>query len=327
MGRQAFDRKLAELETLRREPASGATLERLRKALKDRNNYFVSKAAALTGDLRLHALEPDLLAAFDRFLVNAVKSDPQCWAKNAIAKALKDLDHRDPAVFLRGIGHFQLEAVWGGSSDTAATLRGTCALALVNCRLADDEILTRLVDLLADAEKPARIDAVRAIAQLGRPEGALLLRLKALAGDREPEVVGWCFESLLSFDAPDAISFVARFLDAKDPEIFLEAVAALGASREPEALECLKNCWSKTLEPDNKCAILTALGASPLPAAAEFLLTVASEGPAEFAASAVAALGASRFCSEVRGRVAAIAAQDPELGKAFGKAFGEILWS
>ncbi|MGH8629508.1 MAG: hypothetical protein ACREU7_01915, partial [Burkholderiales bacterium] len=197
-GREALERKIRALELLRSEPESPSTLEQLRQALKDRSNYFVSKAAALAGDLRLVALEPDLLAAFDRFMANPVKSDPQCWAKNAIAKALKDLDHQDPEIFLRGLAHFQLEPVWGGREDTATALRGTCALALPGCSLDDLEVLRRLVDALADPAKPVRIDAARAIAQLPRPESALLLRLKALVGDSDPEVKGQCFASLLS---------------------------------------------------------------------------------------------------------------------------------
>ena len=47
-------------------------------------------------------------------MTDPVKTDPQCWAKNAIVKALKDLNHDDPAVFLRGIEHVQMEPVWGG---------------------------------------------------------------------------------------------------------------------------------------------------------------------------------------------------------------------
>ena len=120
-GKQAFERKLEALSFLRCGP-SEAAIDPLRKALKDRSNYLVSKAAGLAGELGLNALIPDLTAAFDRFMVDAAASDPQCWDKNAIVKTLKDLNHDDPAVFLRGIEHIQMEPVWGGTADTAMTL-------------------------------------------------------------------------------------------------------------------------------------------------------------------------------------------------------------
>src|SRR5580658_5381653 len=153
-GKEAFERKLQALASLRAaapsETAPDAAINPLRKALKDRSNYLVSKAAALAGELRLTALIPDLLGAFDRFMLDPAKADPQCWAKDAIVKALKDLNHDDPAVFLRGIEHVQMEAVWGGSKDTALTFRGACALALVACALDRQSILIRLIGLLVD---------------------------------------------------------------------------------------------------------------------------------------------------------------------------------
>jgi len=324
MSKQAFDRKIDALEALRSAAESPSTVEQLRKALSDRSNYVASKAAAIASDLRLRSLVPDLLAAFERFLADPVKSDPQCWAKNAIAKALKDLDHRDPAIFLKGLAHFQREPVWGGRSDTAATLRATCALALVICELDDLSILEHLVDALADPEKPVRLDAARAIAQLSRPEGALLLRLKALIGDREPEVVGQCFISLLSLAPSDAVPFIARFLDSDDGDIRIEAAGALGESGEPEAVSILKRYWERWTEPEFKRAVLISLGASPLPDAAEFLLSVLSDAPAQTAAEAIVALASSRYRSEMRERAANIVASrtDPSLRGVFEREFG-----
>jgi HEAT repeat protein len=299
--KEAFDRKIAALESLRADPASPATLEQLRKALKDRNNYLVAKAATMAGQLGLKPLAPDLAVAFDRFLTDAVKTDPKCWAKNAIAKALKDLEHDDPAVFLRGIVHVQMEPVWGGQSDSAATLRGACALALVATTLDRVSILARLVDLLADPEKPARIDAVRAIGQLPGHDSILLLRLKALAGDSEPEVVGTCFDTLLSM-TPDSVAFVARFLAAADPDLRAEAAAALGACPEPQALDLLKQCFGARIDAELKTAILQSLAASRHVAAAKFLLSVIDEGRPEHAEAALESLAAGRFRDEFRDR-------------------------
>lgn len=188
----AFEEKVAAIEALRADPHNA--LEPIRKALRDRNSFVCSKAAALSGDLLLRELIPDLVDAFDRFLKDPSKTDPQCWAKNAIVKALKDLGHSDAGVFLRGIAHKQTFI------DAESTLRGSCALALVACSLPRDIILLHLTDVLADPEMRVRIDAARAIAQLPGPDTVLMLRVKAQAGDKEPAVIGQCLLSLLGID-------------------------------------------------------------------------------------------------------------------------------
>jgi HEAT repeat protein len=300
VARQAFEKKIEALEVLRRGSDPAQVVAALRKALEDRNNYLVSKAAAIAGDLRLEELTQNLIAAFGRFFEDPLKSDPQCWAKNAIAKALKDLGCRQASVFLRGIDYVQLEPVWGGSSDSAITLRGACTLALVDCQLPDLEILTHLADRLADKEKPVRVDAALAIAQFGRDEGAPLLRLKLLVGDREPEVIGQCCSSLLSLAPRHALPLLQRLLNHAEEEVRIEAASALAASREPEAIEILKSSWKGKVSAPVRRAILISLGASPLRSAAEFLLAVFSDPSGEWAAEALTALASSRFHEELR---------------------------
>jgi hypothetical protein len=113
VAKQAFEKKLAALEALRHASDPATVRDALRKALKERNNYLVSKAAAIVGDLRIEDLMDDLIAAFDRFFADPVKSDPQCWAKNAIAKALKGLGCRQASVFRRGVDHRATRACLG----------------------------------------------------------------------------------------------------------------------------------------------------------------------------------------------------------------------
>jgi len=299
VSKHAFEEKLREIEQLRSAPGP-ATQAKLAKALGNRSNYLVSKAAAVVADLQLAALIPGLVAAFERFLQDAVKTDPQCWAKIAIAKALKDLGHRDPAVFLQGIAHVQMEPVFGGRQDTAGPVRSASALALVDCQLDDFEILSCLADLLVDAEATVRVGAALAIAQLGSPGGALLLRLKARVGDTEPEVTGQCLFSLLSLGTADAVAFVGRFLDHGDAQVRVEAATALGAARDPEALEMLTSRYRREGDPELRQAIVTAAGASPVTAAADFLLGVIAAGDQNLALAAIEALAASRFRNEFR---------------------------
>jgi HEAT repeat protein len=294
LGKQAFDRKLAEVEALRHEPEATAQAQ-LGRALKDRSNYVVGKAAAIVAARHFHDLIPDLRAAFERFLIDPTKTDPQCWAKNALAKALKDMEHADAEVFLRGVTHIQLEAVFGGREDTAATLRGTCAMGLLATHLDSFEIQSYLTDLLNDAEKSCRIDAARAIAQLSARHGALPLRLKALTGDREPEVVGHCLTALLSLGPRIYLPFVGRFLKNSDPDVRIEAAGALAESREPEALPYLKEFWETQIDADVKETLLELLAGSPLESAAEFLLHIARTASEPIAGKAMRALGKSRY--------------------------------
>ncbi len=269
MSKDAVAEKVAEIELLRSSPADAAAA--LPKALRDRNNFVCSKAAALADDLLLRDLIPDLLAAFERFLKEPVKTDPKCWAKNAIVKALKNLGHDDPAVYLRGLAHVQQEPVWGGQEDSAVALRGACALALVACSLPRDTILIHLADVLADPEMRVRSDAARAIAQLPGLDSILMLRVKAQAGDREPAVIGQCFLSLLGIDARASIPFVARFLTAANEDLRFEAAAALGECPETLAVETLIARWQIEKSPAMKRAIVLSLGVSRVPEAKAFL--------------------------------------------------------
>src|SRR5580658_5834311 len=139
-GKRKFDEQIAALDALRQQPEDSRT-QPLRKALKGKNNFIAAKAADLIREFNLPELIPDLLTAFDHFLEDPEKTDPQCWAKNAISRALATLEHQDAEVFLRGMRHIQMEPVWGGRSDTAGTLRATCALALVQCRILSESTL------------------------------------------------------------------------------------------------------------------------------------------------------------------------------------------
>jgi HEAT repeat protein len=297
MTKQAFN---VRLEALRNHP----DLEQLRKALKDRNNYVVARAAAIAAELRFEQVIPDLLTTYDRLFIDAPKTDPHCLAKTAIATALRDLGHTGTPAYLRGITHVQLEPAWGGRADTAAGLRGACALALTDCPLDDVEILTYLTDTLADPDKMVRVDAARAIEQLNRPEGALLLRLKVLVGDPDPDVMGQCFSSMLSLGPYGVVAFISRFLKSASEDVQLEAASALAQCRDPEAIDVLREYWRDPLvSREVREALLINLGASPVPSAADFLLGVIAEEPIALACTALGALAASRFQREIRERL------------------------
>ena len=183
--------------------------------------------------------------------------------------------------------------------------------------------MRHLVDLLgADKEKIVRVDAVRAIAQLGGVESVLLLRLKSLTGDPEPEVIGQCFVALLDLSPADYIPFVANFLSV-DSDVRSEAAAALGELPDPAAVAALTDHFGESKDPEAHRAILLSLGASRLEPARDFLLATLENGGSDDAIASVRALAVSRFRDEVRDRVAKIAndRDEPKLTAALHSEF------
>jgi hypothetical protein len=338
---RSFDKELADLEALKSAPIDAAAIDHLRKSLTHRNNYVVAKAAKLiTGSLadnpQLSALLPDILAAYDRSFIDAEKSDPQCWAKNALIKALVALEHRSKDAYLRGLRHHQMEATWGGRTDTAGTLRGACAHALVNCPgLSDMELLALLIELFTDADKAVRVEAARAIGNVGGPSAVLLLRLRALLAKDEPEVLGACYSALLDLESTRAIPFVAAYLEDGD-DTSAEAAFALAETRSPQALAALiarrraanprrADARRLDLERDNSWfdgVLLSAIALCRLPAALDYLVSIIESGARE-APVAIEAIGRAGPSDESRARVEQ--AVQKEGSQRLAKAFSEHL--
>jgi HEAT repeat protein len=271
--KRSFEDQLAALDALKQGPPATAT-EPIRKALGYRNNYVVAKAADLVREFALAELIPEALAAFEHFLSDPVKTDPQCWAKNALSRALAALEYQEPEVFLRGMRHIQLEPVWGGRSDTAGTLRGRCALALVQCRgLSESDLLNHLLDLFSDKDKSVRVEAVRAVEQVGSPSAAHLLRLRAILAGDEPEVLGACYNGILHIEGNRAIPWVARFLASAD-DLAAEAALAIAACRMPEAFTALHKQFSDDppSDPWFRSVLLSAVALTRQAEAFHFLL-------------------------------------------------------
>src|SRR5438105_1013309 len=285
-----IEAQLEQLSRLRDGNAAEAAAA-VRKALADRVNLVVAKAAQLASELRLGDLIPDLVRAFDRMLEDPIKRDPQCWGKNAAAKALADLEHRESPVFLRGARHIQMEPVWGGQVDTAVTLRGTCLLALVACTdLKREQMLRNLVNALTEPAAPVRVDAARALAQMEGEECALLLRLKARVGDIESSVTGQALEGVLTLERKQGLPFVAEFLSPAGGEIAEEAALALGASRMAAAADLLRDVWGRARDREFRAVLLRALSISRQETAITFLEDLVKNGGHQDAEDARAAL-------------------------------------
>ena len=314
-GNQRFKEQLAALDKVRQQTPE-ASIEPLRKALAGRNNYIVAKAADLVREFRLAELIPELLCAFDRFFTNPIKTDPQCWAKNALSRALAELEYQEPVVFLRGLRYTQPEPVWGGASDTAGALRATCALALVQCRtLADSELLTYLMELFTDKDKSVRVGAGRAIERVGSPSAALLLRLRALLAADEPEVLGACYNGVLSIEGTTAIPWISRFLLTAD-DTAAEAALAIAADRSPQAWEALRERFLVERDPWFRSVLLSAIALTRQEAAQDFLFDLVRTDGAH-AEAAIEALLRSAPSPEIIQDLERMVLQNPRLARAF----------
>lgn len=303
---RSFERELAILESMSSRTPDEAAIARLRRTLESENNYLVAKAAKLVAEHNIAELLPEVLAAFDRFLIDPIKRDPQCWAKNALIKALVRLSCRDAAVYLRGLRHFQEEPVWGGQSDTAGALRATCAQVLVECsELTEAALLNILLEPMLDPDKTVRIEAVRAIGQIGGVSAALLLKLRVLLRKEEPEVLGACFSALLRMQNNDrlgTISLVADFLDHGE-EAASEAAFALAETHDPAAIQALIDRRRYGADPWFVSILDQAIAVSRLPESLEFLLGLVERDPRQ-AASALEALSRVYTSPDMRARIA-----------------------
>jgi HEAT repeat protein len=315
----SVDSKLARLRLLCDEPPSTQVTQELRKALADASNLVVAAAAAAVTPANGAGLAPDLVAAFDRLLVNPVKADKLCRAKGAIVEALDRLEVDDADFFRRGTRYVQMEPVWAGEVDAAGLVRVGCAFGLV--RVARGDALADLADLLADELPMVRAGAARALAVA--PAAALpLLRLKVRLGDKEPEVTGECLTALIQLGKPATIPLVAEYLDAGAAAVRSAAALALGDARHPDSLGYLTAAWQHGGDAEFRATVLVAIALLRLPAATEFLLGLLG-GAAADAAAAVAALAVLRHDPRVRERVAAAvtAANSAELRRVFEKKF------
>jgi len=302
-----LEERIEQLRQLGASTPDATVIATLRKALADKSNLIVAAAAKTIAELHVSDLNRDLLAAFDRFFDDPVKTDPKCWGKTAIVKALTQLDYDDSTPFVRASRHIQMEPVYGGQEDAAPQLRANSYLALVQCRdLRRFQILGHLVDALSDPADPVRIEAVRALSQLGGDEAVLLLRLKARLGDRRPLIIGHAFDALLSLEHERAVAFVADYLDSAQEELRDEAALALGASRLQSAAKLLMKAWEEARSEIFRATLLRAISSSRLPEAIEFLLGILKTGTARESAAAIEALKLHEHSAEIQAKIAAV---------------------
>jgi len=281
----SLEEQLDRLAELRGQPPSPEGRAEAAKCLNSKMNLVAAKAARIAGAWQAAELEPELLAAFDRFMVKPETTDKRCAAKVEILKALCKLEYSSPSVFRRGLQHIQMEPTWGGSVDTAAEVRALGAMGLAQTNYPD--ALEEIVPLLLDRERDARIGAVRAIGASGLPGASLLLRLKALSGD-EPEVLGECFAALLRAAPAQSLEFVAKSLDHHEEAVAEAAALALGDSRLESAFGALRDAFERSRARPRR-TLLLAIALLRRENAIDYLLDLVQNGESQASADAVAA--------------------------------------
>jgi HEAT repeat protein len=314
---QALDR----LADLKNEAGGPHLAAEIKAFLKNRSNLVVAKAAKIAGQARASELVPELVEAFHRLMKDPSKLDKGCAATTEIASALYELDYAEPEVYLLGIHHVQMEGSFGPPVDAAAKLRAISAMALARTR--HPAALDEIVSLLVDEWPEARIGAVRALAVNGGPAGALLLKLKILMGEREPDVLAECFSGLLTTAPERSLQLVAGFIDSEDMAAAEAALLALGSSRLPEALELLKARWERTAGGPLRKIVLLAIAMIRSDQAIEFLLGVLAECSSTMAKDVIAGLALFRNNDNVRSRVESVVAQrkDKSVSEIFRQEF------
>ena len=308
---RSLESKLARLTELRDTADTAELCSELAKHLTGKSSHVVARAASVIEARRIEALAAAVEGQFERFMVDPVKLDKGCIAKTAIVACLASLEQGSAEFFLKGLRHIQLEPSYGGPVDAAVELRSQSAFGLTSTGYPDTVL--ELTTALADEAYPVRQAAVRALASLGGIEVEPVLRLKALHGDPEPQVLSETLEAWLVLSPERSLCFVERYLDASDEAVAEAAVLALGASRCVGAFELLTSRLDRSFTRSSSTrTVLLAIAMLRREGAIAFLLDLVTEGPRRRAADALRALAIHRYDEALAVRVASAVAARTE---------------
>jgi HEAT repeat protein len=298
----SFDDKRVRIAALASEPEATAIAE-LRRYLGDRLGYLAGEAAEVAQRRELSALVPDLAGALARLLKEGAAADKGCHGKRRILEALLHFDADARDAYLAGLRYVQEEPAFGGKIDTAAPIRGLCAHALVN--VDHPAALQEIAPLLVDPEPLVRSEAASALGRSGLEPAGAILHLKALTGDREPDVMQACYAALLRVDARRYVPVVAAALQSEEGA--MEAAAlALGEARVPEALPLLRQAAASAGAREER-SVLMAIALVRSEEAIAFLLGLVEKAPEHTAENALAALALHRHDETIAARARALA--------------------
>lgn len=220
----------------------------------------VGRAAGLLGRLDASLLGAAALDAFARLGQDGVKLDPGCMGRLALADGLLEGEWPQLEPWWTGLHTVQWEAVWGGRVDTAAGLRGRCALGVV--RVGDPRAPLALAGLLADGEPEARRGAVRALREAPEAWALPLLAHRAMAQVEDMDLQLDLYQGLLEREDSLAFELVAEAMEAKREESREAAAIALGEMGGVRGATLLWTSLEKGFRAENRRAAWIGLALS-----------------------------------------------------------------
>jgi HEAT repeat protein len=167
-------------------------------------------------------------------------------------------------------------------------LRVCCAAALLEIR--HSLALLHAAPLLADPEPTARAGIASVLGAIGGDACESLLRLRILAGDPEPQVIGACLQGLLAASLDRELDFVVQVMRGADEDVVRLGLLALGECRDERVLPVLREYVQLSVDKEVRATAMLALAISRLPDARAFLEDIATNGAPARAAEARAAL-------------------------------------
>jgi len=287
--RQTIKEKIDELNQIQPESVLDDDIKsKTKKYLSGANNVLAAEAARVIGKTKTEELIPELEQCFHKHTENPVKTDRGCLAKTAIVNVLNKLDYGDSNLLVTGVRYVQMEPEFGGQVDKAVMLRVKSLEGLL--RLGYHGIFFELVSLLADRELPVRKAAIESLGHLGGERSELLLRLKILSDDPEPEIYGDCFAALMQAAPDRSLSFVADYILSEKPFVAEDAALCIGNSRTVEAFEILTKHWKTSIDHGFKKKLLLPIALTLCDESVDFLIKIIREEHNSMAASAVEAM-------------------------------------
>lgn len=277
MAKLRLDHWLDGLERVR-ESASPDALQYCLQAVEQAPGAAVARAMALLRRLGHEGHGGQAALAFERLCADGLKADPGCLGRMALLEGLLALDWPGPEPWWSGLHLVQWEPVWGGRVDTAAGLRGLCALGLL--RSADARAPLALAILLADRECEARQGAVRALREAPESWALPLLAHRAVMGVEELDAQLDLLHGLLEREQAQAFQLVAAQLQSESESSREAAAIALGERGGPEGAGLLWDFLDHNLLPQERRAAWIGLALSRCAEGREALLDQIATMPA-----------------------------------------------
>jgi HEAT repeat protein len=284
-----MEERLRAVRLLRR-VASPEACRLLLKALQDRVYYVAEQAADALGDIGDDQAAMEMTARFLYLSEDGLKRDPGCHVRAHLAFSLARLNYHPAYKALRiGIRTRQIEPVAGVPTDTGATLRANCALALAQLR--DRDALRDISLLLFDTgvnaiDAPKKVRpfgseprkaAAQALARLADPACVAPLSLKlTYPGDETLDVLQECMQAIVDLEDERAVDLLKPYLEHHDRHLAAFAAVMLARTRAPEAIELLRDVIP-TFTGDPLRAILLALTSLRTEEAAALLRALAQD--------------------------------------------------